>query len=463
MKNFTRINGSLITDGMLLLNIHSSELYEPFQEYVELLIQKGFSKATIQQYAGHVSRFIDFVYELQFVSKEKNKEIDLSKVFNLYQDYLTQATNSLDPLVQQVAINIGKDKSTSFKSISAGIEASLNLFMELKLFETDSSYKDLFTKEHELSHQAITNIVKTSWFEATKKKRTGQSKSRRIQLFPIAARRNVKVSIKKETKEKADKAFPTVKCLEFFSSNQLDNLSSLSVVRDFLLYAFLAASGVRQSEALQITIDDINWEKRVIQIVSPFSRRQTGLTSQETESLSDKGRVTSHTFLIQPFASIFWSLLKLYIENHYKENVSHRYLFQKYNGRPFFAANKSERSKAFKKYLKKFDPELSYLGLHSFRHMYAFYTLNYFPLVDKNGILTNQQGLPMAYVKILMGHQNITSTAVYARQDIELVEFMIAASNNHIRNNNISLKDMAKQFYNRQVQKIDELLRKECQ
>jgi len=95
--------------------------------------------------------------------------------------------------------------------------------------------------------------------------------------------------------------------------------------------------------------------------------------------------------------------------------------------------------------------------------MYGFYTLNYFPIVDKEGNATDKQGLPLAYVKILMGHQNISSTEVYARQDLDLIDFMIAASNGFIRDNNISMQDMAKQFYERQVKVLKTALLKESE
>jgi hypothetical protein len=55
MKNFVRIKGSLLSDEMALMNVHTSEYYEPFEEYARMLIDKEGALKTTQQYAEHVS------------------------------------------------------------------------------------------------------------------------------------------------------------------------------------------------------------------------------------------------------------------------------------------------------------------------------------------------------------------------------------------------------------------------
>ena len=457
MKNFIRIKNPLVGERMLLMNIHTSEMYEPFEDYVELLIDKGYASNTIALYAGHVSRFLDFLYELRLVSLDMGVEFEPVKAFSLYQDFLTLGHRSSIELIQTIARNIGKSNETSFRSIANGIEASLSLFMELKLFnENEEYFIEVVSTEIIFSHRELSKMARNSWLEATKRS-YGRKSKRQIKLFNKAARRNSKSSTKIETKEKAKRSFPISKIVNFFVESDIKSTSSFSTIRDYLLYSLLAASGVRQSEALQVTVDDIDWDNMTIYIISPAVRNYSGLTSAEATALCDKGRATSETFLIQPFAHIFWSILKIYMKHHYKENVNHRFLFQKYNGRPFFNSDRSERSKKFKSRLKQYDPDLAHLNLHGFRHTYGFYTLNYFPIVDQFGNPTGRQGLPMAYVKLLMGHQNINSTEVYARQDLDLVEFMLAAANSYIRDNNISLTDMAKQYYDRQIINIEHL------
>lgn len=455
MKNFTRISHPIVSQGMLLMNIHTAEMYDPFEEYVELLIDKGYASTTIKQYAGHVSRFLDFLYELKTVSTELNVVFDPSTVFRLYQDFLTFGDSSDTKLIRQVAKNIGKDNETNFRSIANGIEASLSLFMALRVFDNDDdSFLGVITHEHNISHRELSQIARNSWLEATKRS-FGSKNKNKVKLFRKAARKNNRSSLKALTKEKIKKSFPIDKSVQFFFYSDMTPASKFSKIRDFLLYSLLAASGVRTSEALQVTVDDINWDERTIDIISPNERHNAGLTQTESEALCDKGRTTSLTFLIQPFAEIFWSILKVYIEHHYKSNVSHRFLFQKANGRPFFCSDRSERSKTLKRYIKNFDQSLLHLGLHAFRHTYAFYVLNYLPIVDEKGNPTDRQGLPLAYVKVLMGHQNISSTEVYAKQDIDLIEFMLSAANSYIRDQNISLKELAIQYFDRQLKRLE--------
>ncbi|EGQ9595577.1 site-specific integrase [Vibrio parahaemolyticus] len=436
------------------MDINSGEMYEPFEEYVELLIGKGYSRNTIELYTGHTSRFLDFLYELRTVSIQQNIEFEPSKLFQLYHNFLTLGQRSSSELICQVAKNIGKDNETCCTSIASGIEASLSLFIELRTFDKDDdTFHQTITYQHNISHRHLNHMIKNSWFEATKRS-FGNKDRLKIKLFRRAGRKNNRVNLKSLTKKKIGKSFPIEQSVQFFSNANISPASNFSEVRNFLLYALLAATGIRTSEALQVTVDDIDWDGRAVSIISPNERHNSGLTQKETEALADKGRATSLTFMIEPFAHIFWSYLKIYMEHHYKENVNHRFLFQKKNGRPFYCSDRSERSKALKKYLRNFDITLSHLGLHSFRHTYAFYTLNYFPVVDENGKSTNRQGLPMAYVKILMGHQNISSTEVYAKQDIDLVEFMLSAANSYIRDNGVSLRDLAVEYYERQLKEL---------
>ncbi|MEF1335676.1 tyrosine-type recombinase/integrase [Vibrio rotiferianus] len=337
------------------MNINTSEMYDPFEEYVELLIDKGYASTTIEQYAGHVSRFLDFLYEIVTVSAEIGVTFEPSKVFHLYQDYLTLGKSSDKKLIRQIAINIGKDSETSFRSIANGIEASLSIFMELRTFTKDDGYfLGAIADERNISHKELSQMVRNSWFEATKRN-LGSKNKRKLKLFRKAARKNNRSSLKKLTKEKIEKSFPIDKSVQFFYSADITPASNFSKVRNFLLYALLAATGVRTSEALQVTVDDINWDERTIIIISPNDRHNVGLTQKESEALCDKGRATSLTFMIQPFAEIFWSILKIYMEHHYKSNVSHRFLFQKANGRPFFCSCRSTRSKTLKGYIREFD------------------------------------------------------------------------------------------------------------
>lgn len=457
MKNFVRIKGKLLSDGMALMNVHTSEFYEPFETYVRMLLDKEGATSTTKQYAEHVSRFLDFLYEYQTVAIEKQIDIDANRLFANYEKFLVRGKHNEDELLKQVAKNLNKTKSTSYVSISQGIESALSYFIEMQLFNNaQEEHFDFLTYTSEISTRQKAKIKKNSWFHATSKLLSASKPKIKKKLFPTASKKANRNALNNHKEKAYRKAIPASKCIDFFTHHLNEQrFNKFSVVRDLLIYSFLAASGVRQSECLQITVDDIDFDNREIIIVNPFTRVQIGLTEKEEECLSWKGRVTEKTFLIQPFAHIFWNLLEKYITTHYKANVNHRYLFQKFNGRPFFAANRSERSKTFKNYLRAVEQSLDIHNLHGFRHLYGFYVYNYLPIVNSKGEPTGEQGMPLGFVKILMGHAQISSTEVYARVDIDLIEFVIASSNSYVRKKGVTPKQLLSQYYTKQMKMLE--------
>lgn len=98
--------------------------------------------------------------------------------------------------------------------------------------------------------------------------------------------------------------------------------------RDKSLYALLAASGIRGSEGLQLRPEDINIEKREVYINNPFKRLNAGLLEREYEMLKWKGRNNPETFLIEPYASIFFNALSDYFRYEYIPNQGHPFIFK---------------------------------------------------------------------------------------------------------------------------------------
>ncbi len=175
---------------MLLVNIYTAEVYKPFEEYIELLHDNGYAINTIEQYAGHVCRFLDFLYELKIVSTELDLALEPSKVFQLYQDYLTLGKDSDIKLICQISKNIGKSNKTSFRSIANGIEASIGLFMTLRMFEVDDNeFFENITYESKISHRELTQIARNSWLEATKRSFNPKIKSKVILISKSNRRR----------------------------------------------------------------------------------------------------------------------------------------------------------------------------------------------------------------------------------------------------------------------------------
>lgn len=226
------------------------------------------------------------------------------------------------------------------------------------------------------------------------------------------------------------KSFPIDKAVEL-----IENCSSY---RDKALYSLYAASGCRQHEGLQLLWDDIDIQKRKVKLIDPKSRSSfneiyKSLTNSEKQKLSWKGRTTSSTFLIEPFASMFFEYLEMYVRHEYIAHGEHGFVFQhltsRFEGRPYFLSTSETRSQAFHRAAKKLELNIEVHGPHSLRHMYGKYLYNYFP--RSNG----QYGLPIEEVQQWMGHADIKITKKYADKDREMQKATLAWGNAQVYEN----------------------------
>ncbi|WP_156135964.1 tyrosine-type recombinase/integrase [Delftia sp. ZNC0008] len=210
--------------------------------------------------------------------------------------------------------------------------------------------------------------------------------------------------------------------------------------RDKALYSFCAASGCRISEALQLLWEDVRVAESTVKLVAPNRRANDSsylaLEPWERDKLVWKGRATQTTFLIEPFASIFFEALEKYIRFEYMPHGLHQFVFQHrrkgMEGRPFFLSAPSTRNEVFQTAVAGcilLASERKGLSVHSLRHLYGTYLLNYFPRAD------GSYGLPIGLVKHLMGHNSVTSTERYARHDTDLLQIELAFANTMVFGN----------------------------
>lgn len=204
--------------------------------------------------------------------------------------------------------------------------------------------------------------------------------------------------------------------------------------RDKALYSFCAASGCRISEALQLLWEDIRPADGTVKLIAPNRRANDksylALELLERDKLVWKGRATQATLLIEPFASIFFEALEKYVRFEYMPHGLHQFVFQYrrkgMEGRPYFLSSPSTRNEVFQTAVAGCIPlerDREGLGVHSLRHLYGTYLLNYFPRVD------GSYGLPIGLVKHLMGHNSVTSTERYAHHDTDLLHTELAFAN----------------------------------
>lgn len=436
-----------------------SQKIEAFTQFVKSIMRKD-SNNTVRSYSIAVADFYDYFFEAASISTYKRSGQDLLKsqlreIVELFGEYLTLGGNSSDDFVKSIDRGL---PSPLIKPSSANLKiAALSRFLY---------FSERIRKENlELSQvfELESSFDKSSLFIDFEKHKlvTSTQKTRMMESSVIAG---VIAGGPKQTKEKLIDHFPATKYdgrnsfpFEFFGSFT----AALTTYRDKAIFCFYAASGCRSNECLQLLWDDIDFNLGKVRLVDPKSRLNDlsylSLSPLDREKLSWKGRAIDMTFLIEPFASLFFQYLALYLEKEYRCHGKHRFIFQilkgTNKGKPYFCTQPATRQEVFNKAAQVIGLDDYIRGPHSLRHAYATYLLNYIPV--KNG----EFGLPISMVKVLMGHESIKTTSKYAKEDIDLVELNLvfasgeALLGNHALNVN-RLKALAIQA---QIAKLNDL------
>jgi integrase len=158
----------------------------------------------------------------------------------------------------------------------------------------------------------------------------------------------------------------------------VDVLGHLTTYRDKALYAFCGASGCRISEALQLLWEDIDTKLQTVHLVDfksrPNSQAYLALAPEERDRLVWKGRSTPITLLIEPFATMFFEALALYLRYEYIPHGRHSFVFQYRKdgeqGVPYYLAAASSRNGVLNRAIKLVGIE-GIEGPHSLRHKFS--------------------------------------------------------------------------------------------
>jgi site-specific recombinase XerD len=457
MKNFVLAQAPLTSESaFVLLHLDPSipdELreFEPFAHFSRWMVQRGYAANTIRVYSEHVARFIDYVYEASKIEFPSNLEINVSSIIYSYQSFLLHGQQATNPIAKTLAESLGKITPTSPTSLSQNIEASIRWFLQASAERPKSSpdklfspfytklpqYRTYFQKSAQKANSFLASVIQGA-LESVLPKRRGAT------VFPLAKRADRKIG-KSSFK---GKAYPIEKCVDLV--RQKRPIHSKTFYRDMCIYSLLAASGARSCEVLQLRFCDVDPDGNLaVFLRNPFDRTNPGLSESEFEKLAWKGRETEITFLIEPFATIFQENFEKYLAFEYNSCVNHEFIFQDINGRPYFACDRSNRIKSFKKYAQKSGlAEISEISPHSLRHMYGVYVLNYMPIPGNK-----TSGLPLAYVRLLMGHANIESTMKYAKHDTEIIEAYIQHANQYVsQRGEKSLITIREEYHLRQLE-----------
>lgn len=469
MKNFILVEAPVIRkETHLLLHLSPAIKDEDrelasFSHYSRWLTRRGYSTNTIKKYSENVANFLDFLFEASKSNALQAENLDFNDVVYSYESFMLFGQESSNPLANELAQKLGKKNKTSPISLSQNIQASIQWFIEITLLSRakEGHFDPFFGLFFERKTVTRSNLEKSkikekSWLAGTIRNSLSHlaQTARREALFPGLKRKNKRANPGNHKVQ----PFPIEFAVPLVRSKKPPK--STKFHRDMALYSLLAATGMRTHEALQLRFIDIISDEdgnARIELHSPFGRPTPGLTETEYRLLAWKGRDTTRTFMIEPFASIFWEHLKQYLELEYNQSVNHDFVFQKDNGRPFFVSDRKNRSKTFKDYAKKAGiQDVTSIRIHSLRHMYGTYILNYMPVPGNR-----TPGLPLVYVQRLLGHASSSSTQRYSQHDEDVLDAYIEHANMYVTGRGEeSLAASRTRFHQRQIEIIKEELSK---
>lgn len=437
MKHFVMLKAPANRTERFLLLTSEGEEFEPFMMTMKNLSRKGYSNNTIEQYAGHIARFIDYVYEASEHTQNVTAEFIHEVVYG-YKNYLLFGHDASDELTKKIALVLKPGKKTSSSSL-------LPIGAAIKYFLTLSDVKALSVGEKTL----FDNV---SLPEQRKLNKLEKSKLKKHSMLAGVIRGGANFT--KQTNSLFGKR--TKSSSEEYKRDEMpfdkvgELINKAHSYRDKTIYSLLGASGGRQHEILQMRMSDYDLNKREVYLIDPFTRDNTDLSQDEYKKLSWKGRATKETFLIEPFKTAFFENLKNYIRYERVAHGLHDFIFQQRNGRPYFATARQSRIDAFNSLKKKIGLQgIKEITGHSIRHMYGCYTLNYLPISDRFG-------LPMAIVKVLMGHSDIKSTNLYARHDKDRIKAEIEYANQMIfgLEGSLSLNEIKMSYHQDEINRL---------
>lgn len=391
----------------------------------------GYPLATRKRYAEALSSFLDYLYEANVFGDIPVSAQYINSVFNAYPLLLRDGSEAIAAKVRlhikeaphqlwlaevAEALNLRPIAPNSFSNTLAPINRFLRRSERLSQEELERA--TAFGILHQGTSQSLINALAG----ASKLSSIEISRMRQNSMFGNVVKfvgKNIKRPNRIVSKEV--KGLSNERYLDFPFESIKPLIDAATSWRDKSLWLLLAASGIRTSEARNILLDDIDFERQEIYIFDPKCRRYSlpGYCAQDKRF---KGRQLSSTYLFEPLRSMFFQALQNYLNLEYIPTGSPnnpRYLFQYMDhlrrGQPLVNASDAAMGKSFKKAIATANIPIPFgrkdWTLHSLRHLYGVYMLNEIPINSENNIF----GLDITEVQMLMGHKNINQTKHYAR------------------------------------------------
>jgi len=401
MKLFTKI-GSKRTSKLLNDKGEELTIYTEFRN--ELYNMSKLSPRTIVQYLDHICRFIEFIFAC--ASLQIKYKASLNYILPAYEKYLLGNSNE-DPGVSSLArIATGRTQNAKPYSL-VPIEASLKRFLWFANISCDRSlglanYLDGCLRTRPFSHNELKSQRAKSEAYGLHKANSalGAGATRYESLFKCT--RQFDENHDQNTWQPA-KAIATDK-IDLF-------INCLPTYRDKAIACGRLAFGLRGSEMLGLTDDDINIDTREVRCID---NRSLLHNESEADKYGYKGRDTSETMGHEPWMGMFFKFLEQYERFERIPNVGHKFCFQILHGvnrgKPFFTAHRSSANRIFHRAAKKAGVEVPFgVAEHSMRHHYGVYTRHDAPTLSGNGF-------PALVTQTYMGHKHQKSTRKYTHK-----------------------------------------------
>lgn len=396
--------------------------YRPFTLFVESMIDSSYARATVEMYSTSLANFIDYVYCIVNVESVDLSEIKL--VYRAYHGLLVDGEDSYDPNLRKFALEKARRpiQSQSSATYHAGIDSWLRFCAQL--CADRDQYMAAGVEVERLDDEGLIFLFGMINPKTLRDRKRIISSDYGVKEFAnnriathIPSDRRGDVQIER------NKYFPLGHILEL--------LRNARSPRERALHALLAASSIRTSEAMQILREDIDFTQRKIYIVNPWGRENfnsayRGLSYFEKKKFAWKGRATKHTFLLEPYSSIFFESLELLFDK--KNNSGHNFIFSTRDGKPLFLADYSRVivdpfKRAAQPIYDKLGLSMQNVGPHSLRHSFCYFMLNF---VRRNG----KMGMTPHELIQLTGHANTQSLSPYEQLDLERMFEEIEVANN---------------------------------
>lgn len=445
-------------DSFRLIGPDGSEI-EAFSLFADALSKRGRWNTT-RSYCNHLAQFIDYLYEAALALLQDSQDDPpglsraiLQRLVESYDDYLVYGGKSGNRIAQLVdsrmpsPMNSRQTSATKHAAIRSFLLQSEHLrqqmldLIQAGVLAANADPKPLLggmTDPRQLSHAEAHALVSTSMIGGVL---SGGPQKAQPTLLPIP---------RSAAQYDPSRAFVLDAIAPF--------IQSARTYRERTFYSFLAASGAREHEGLQLLRSDIDPIAETVRLIDPSSRSNCNsylsLSPSKRKKLSWKGRATPETFLIEPFLSMFFENLEQYLKLEYIPHGRHDFLFQYSTetalGIPYLLSSYQSRHEIFLSTLRRAKSLGSPSGVHAFRHSYGTYMVNYCPRED------GTRGLPLSIVQIMMGHESIKQTANYARLDAEILRIELEHANAMIFQNQTppSLAAMKIAAYEARIEQI---------